>query len=64
MNKTKKEVYIIVSPQGSIGYNIFNGTGTVYVDQKKAEEALKSTNEWSRTKGYGIYELMTLEVEE
>lgn len=35
MNKTKKEVYIIVSPQGSIGYNIFNGKGTVYVDQKK-----------------------------
>lgn len=64
MNKTKKEVYIIVSPEGGIGYNMFSGKGAVYVDPKKAEEALKSKNEWSRAKGYGIYELMTLEVEE
>lgn len=64
MNKTKKEVYIIVSPDGGISYNIFNGKGTVYADRKKAEEALKSKNEWSRAKGYGPYNLMSLEVEE
>lgn len=64
MNKTKKEEYIIVSPDGGISYNIFTGKGTVYADRKKAEEALESKNEWSRAKGYGMYELMTLEVEE
>ena len=63
-DETKKEVYIIVSPEGCISYNIFTGKGTVYADQKKAEEALKSKNEWSKIKGYGIYNLMTLEVEE
>lgn len=59
-----KEVYIIISPEGTIGYNIFTGKGTVYADKQKAEEALKSKNEWSKTKGYGIYSLMTLEVKE
>lgn len=63
-DETKKEVYIIVSPEGGISYNIFTGKGTVYADQKKAEEALKSKNEWSKAKGYGTYKLMTLEVEE
>lgn len=63
-DKTKKEVYIIVSTNGGISYDIFTGKGTVYADQKKAKEALKSKNEWSRAKGYGTYKLMTLEVEE
>lgn len=57
-----REVYIIVSPEGGISYNIFTGKGTVYTDLQKAEEELKSKNEWSKTKGYGVYELMTLEV--
>ena len=59
-----KEVYIIVSPEGGISYNIFTGKGTVYTDKKKAKEALRSKNEWSEIKGYGVYSLMTLEVEE
>lgn len=59
-----KEVYIIVSPEGSISYNIFTGKGTVYADKQKAEEALKSKNEWSKIKGYGTYSLMALEVKE
>lgn len=59
-----REVYIIVSPEGGISCNIFTGKGTVYTDLQKAKEELKSKNEWSKVKSYGIYELMTLEVEE
>ena len=59
-----KEVYIIISPEGRISYNIFTGKGTVYANKQKAEEALKSKNEWSKNKGYGVYSLMALEIEE
>lgn len=59
-----KEVYIIMSPDGGISYNIFTGKGTVYADKQKAEEALKSKNEWSKIKGYGTYSLMALEIKE
>lgn len=59
-----KEVYIIMSPDGGISYNIFTGKGTVYADKQKAEEALKSKNEWSKVKGYGTYSLMALEIKE
>lgn len=54
-----ENVYIIVSPEGGIALNI-----TVYNDKAKAEEALHRKNEWSKTKGYGIYELVELEVED
>ena len=57
-----KEVYIIMSPDGGISYNIFTGKGTVYADKQKAEEALKSKNEWSKIKGYGTYSLMAVEI--
>lgn len=59
-----KSVYIIVSPSGGIGVSIFSGKGTVYADKEQAEEALKSKNEWSAIKGYGVYELVELEVKE
>lgn len=59
-----KEVYIIISPEGGVGYNIFTGKGTAYSDKEKAEKALESKNEWSRVRGYGAYKLMTFEVQE
>lgn len=59
-----KSVYIIMSPGGGIAINIFTNKGTVYANRKRAEQALKDQNEWSAIKGYGIYELIELEVEE
>ena len=59
-----KSVYIIVSPEGGIGINMFTGRGTVYANKEQAEEALKSKNKWASAKGYGVYELVELEVEE
>ena len=58
-----ENVYIIVSPDGGIALNMYTGKGTVYNDKAKAEEALRRKNEWAKTKGYGIYELVELEVE-
>ena len=58
-----ENMYIIVSPDGGIALNIYTGKGTVYNDKAKAEEALRRKNEWSKIKGYGIYELVELEVE-
>ena len=60
----KNKVYIIMSPSGGIGLNISTGFGTFYKDLDKAKEALKSKNKWSESKGYGVYELVTLEVQE
>lgn len=57
-----KEVYIIVSPEGGIGINIFTGKGKVYTDEKRAKQALESKNDWAKAKGYGVYELITLDV--
>lgn len=59
-----KEVYIIISPEGGVGYNIFTGKGTAYSDKEKAKKALESKNKWSRERGYGTYKLMTFEVQE
>lgn len=59
-----KTVYIIVSPSGGISYNMYTGKGKVYADKEQAEKELKSKNEWSKAKGYGVYKLMELEVEE
>lgn len=61
---TKNSVYAILSPEGGIALNICTGKGTVYADKTKAEEALRRKNEWSKIKGYGVYELVELEVEE
>lgn len=58
-----ENVYIIVSPDGGIALNMYTGKGTVYNDKAKAEDALRRKNEWAKTKGYGIYELVELEVE-
>lgn len=59
-----KEVYIIISPDGGVGYNMFTGKGTAFSDKEKAKKALDDKNDWSRVKGYGLYMLMTFEVEE
>lgn len=59
-----KEIYIIISPDGSVGYNMFTGKGTAYSDKEKAKKALNDKNDWSRVKGYGLYVLMTFEVKE
>ena len=64
LEKNTQSLYIIVSPEGGIASNIFTGKGTVYADKEKAEEALHRKNEWSKIKGYGVYELVELEVEE
>jgi hypothetical protein len=58
------EVYIILSPEGCISLQLGSGNGTCYANKEKAEEALKSKNQWSASKGYGVYELVTLEVKE
>ena len=57
-----KTVYIIMSPGGGIGLDISTSKGECYTDLVKAEKELKSKNEWSKSKGYGTYELVTLEV--
>lgn len=59
-----KEVYIIISPDGGVRYNMFTGKGTAYSDKEKAQKALDDKNDWSRAKGYGTFQLMTFEVEE
>lgn len=59
-----KEVYIIISPDGGVGYNMFTGKGTAFSDKEKAKKALDDKNDWSRVKGYGLYTLMTFEVKE
>lgn len=58
-----KSVYIIISPSGGISLN-YTGKGTVYADKAKAEEAVKRKNEWSKSKGYGKFEIVELEVEQ
>lgn len=58
------DVYVIMSPEGGISYNIFSGKGTVYKYAKKARKALDAKNKWSKIKGYGTYTLMTLEVDD
>jgi len=58
----KNEVYIVLSPSGGIGLDITTGKGKCYTDKENAEKALESINKWSRNKGYGVYELITLEI--
>lgn len=57
-----KSVYIIMSPKGGIAINVFTGKGTVYADKQQADEALESINRHYAIKGYGICELVELEV--
>jgi hypothetical protein len=59
-----KEVYIIMSPSGGISLDISTSKGTCYEDLEVAEKELEATNRWSRNKGYGVYELVTLKVVE
>lgn len=59
-----KEVYIIISPEGGVGYNMFTGKGTAYSDKETAKKELEIKNSWSMARGYGIYKLMTFEVQE
>lgn len=59
-----KEVYIIISPEGRISLGLGSGKGTCYSDLDVAEKALKSKNEWSKPRGYGVYQLVTLEVQD
>jgi hypothetical protein len=60
---TADEVYIIMSPGGGILID-FSGNGKCYTNLEKAKEALKSKNEWSKTKGYGTYILIALRSDE
>ena len=57
-----KEVYIIMSPSGSISLSISDDKGTCYTDYEEAKRALESKNRWSESKGYGVYELISLNV--
>ena len=57
-----KEVYIIMSPSGGISLDISTSKGTCYSNIEEAKRELESTNKWSANKGYGVYELITLEV--
>lgn len=59
-----KSVWIIMSPEGGISLNIFTNKGTAYANKEKAEKELEKINNWSKIKGYGIYELVELEVED
>jgi hypothetical protein len=56
-----KEVYILMSPEGGICLRL-NGVGTCYDSLAVAEKAVESKNKWSKKKGYGVFELVTLEV--
>jgi len=62
--ETMIEVYIIMSPDGGLSLDLSTGKGKCYITPEKATEALKSKNEWSKAKGYGVYELVTLEVKD
>ena len=53
-----------MSPEGGISLNIFTNKGTVYANKRKAEKELESITNWSKTKGYGTYKLVELEVED
>lgn len=59
-----KEVYIIMSPGGGISLDISSNKGTCYEDLEQAKKELELTNKWSRVKGYGVYQLITLKVVE
>lgn len=58
-----KSVFVIMSPGGGIGLNINDGKGTCYSDINQAEKELESKNSWSKSKGYGVYGLVELEVQ-
>lgn len=57
-----KEVYVIVSQDGGISYNMFTGKGTAYSNLEIAENELAKKNEWSKTRSRGTYELLPLEI--
>lgn len=59
-----KEVYVIMSASGGISLDISSNKGTCYTDLDQAKKELESKNKWSRNKGYGVYELITLRVVE
>lgn len=58
------KVYIIMSPHGTIDLNMFTLEGECYLDLKQAQKALYDKNVWSKARGKGIYELITLNVVE
>jgi len=58
-----KSVFIIISPDGGIGLSINDGKGKVYNDKDQAEIELEAKNKWSKSKGYGVYELVELVIE-
>ena len=57
-----KEVYIIMSPEGGIGLDISTSKGNCYTDLEQANKKLEGKNKWSLVKGYGVYEIITLQV--
>jgi len=57
-----EEVYIIMSPEGGIGLDITTNKGKCYTDLEEATRQLEAKNKWSMIKGYGVYELITLQV--
>ena len=59
-----KSVWIIMSPEGGISLNIFTNKGTVYTNKERAKKELEKINNWSKIKGYGIYELVELEAKD
>lgn len=59
-----KSVFVIMSPGGGIGLNINDGKGTCYIDKNEAEKELEGTNSWSKSKGYGVYGLVELVIED
>ena len=61
-NKAIKEVYMIVTPEGGFLVDL-SGRGTCYTDKEKAQKALDGRNKWSKVRGYGVYALATLEVQ-
>ena len=57
-----KEVYIILSPFSGISIDIFKLKGKCYTDLEEAKKELEIKNKWSAVKGYGVYEIITLQV--
>ncbi len=51
-----------MSPEGGIGLDITTNKGKCYTDLEEATRQLEAKNKWSMIKGYGVYELITLQV--
>jgi hypothetical protein len=60
--EARDKVFIIMSPHGSISLGIGSGRGTCYSNIEAAEKDLEATNKWSKARGQGTFEIVTLDI--